>query len=317
MLSGKESANGSLQMGTGYTTKFADECNSVFALPSFYALLLKATFVTALVAVLYSAVLVDMAHDWWTEPSLSQGMLLPPLALYIAWLSRRHVLSYPATLDNRGLTLTALACLTFLLGRLASEFFLMRFSFVILLAGLIWTFWGIARLRALSLPMLLLATMVPLPVMLYNSLAAPLQLLASDLATQIAQALGVSVFRDGNVIQLAGTSLGVAEACSGLNSLSALLVASILLGFLLCCRAAARVAVVILSIPLAIGVNIVRVAGTAVIADYNQEFAEGFYHSFSGWLVFVAGFGALYLIARILHTLVDPKLIPRSRPQHE
>ena len=137
----------------------------------------------------------------------------------------------------------------FLLGKLASEFFLMRFSFVILVAGVVWTFWGLPRLRTLAFPFLLLATMVPLPVTVYNSLAAPLQLLASDLATRIAQSFGISVFRDGNVIQLAGTSLGVAEACSGLNSLSALIVGSLLLGYLLCSRTASRVLLFAAAIP--------------------------------------------------------------------
>jgi exosortase len=150
--------------------------------------------------------------------------------------------------------------------------------------------------------------MVPLPALVYNSLAAPLQLLASDLATRFAQSLGISVFRDGNVIQLAGTSLGVAEACSGLNSLSALIVGSVLLGFLLCSGWPSRVLLFLLAAPLAILVNIVRVAGTAILADYNQEFAEGFYHSFSGWLVFVAGFGALYVCAQILHATLDRKV---------
>ena len=246
-----------------------------------------------------------MAHDWWVDPALSQGLLLPPLALYFAWVNRGRMLSFASAIDNRGVLLTACACMMFLLGRFASEFFLMRFSFVVLLAGLIWTFWGFHRLRTLLFPLMLLATMVPLPVMVYNSLAAPLQLLASDLATRLAQGLGISVYRDGNVIQLAGTTLGVAEACSGLNSLSALIVGSLLLGFLVCSRLLSRVTLLLLAAPLAICVNIIRVAGTAIIADYNPALAEGFYHSFSGWLVFIAGFGALYLFAQILHRLVD------------
>src|SRR5207248_354562 len=142
--------------------------------------------------------------------------------------------------DRRGPILTALACCMFVMGKLASEFFMMRLSFVVLLAGLIWTFWGSQRLRTLTFPLLLLATMVPLPVMVYNSLAAPLQLFASDVATRIAQTLGISVFRDGNIIQLASGSLGVAEACSGLNSLSALVVGSLLLGYLFCSSLAGR-----------------------------------------------------------------------------
>jgi exosortase len=270
-----------------------------------YPMLLKIGVITGFLVILFGAILIDMAKDWWNEPSLSQGMLLPPLAGYVAWMQRRRTLSLPADADSRGLMVTASACLMFLMGRFAGEFFLMRFAFVVALVGMIWTFWGTARLKALSFPLLLLATMVPLPMLVYNSLAAPLQLLASDLATRFAQMMGISVFRDGNIIQLAGTSLGVAEACSGLNSLSALIVGSVLLGFLMCSGWVSRLLLFLLAAPLAVAVNIVRVAGTAIIADYNQEFAEGFYHSFSGWLIFLAGFGALYLCARLLHALFD------------
>lgn len=267
--------------------------------------LLKITTVAVLVCFLFGAALVDMAHDWWIEPAWSQGMLLPPLALYITWISRKQIFGLPVEPDSHGLLLTGFSCFVFVLGKLASEFFLTRISFVILLAGFILTFWGRRRLRALGFPLLLLATMVPLPVMFYNSVAAPLQLFASKAATQIVEALGVTVFRDGNIIQLAGISLGVAEACSGLNSLSALVVGSILLGFLSCSRAVSRVALIAISVPMAIGVNVLRVAGTAILADHNEELAMGFYHAFSGWLVFVAGFGLLYLCAKGLHFTLD------------
>jgi exosortase len=272
-----------------------------------YAPWIKIALVAALMGILFGTVLIHMARDWWNEPAWSQGMLLPPLAIYLAWLHREQTLSHTATLDRRGLLLIAFACFTFVVGNLAAEFFLARISFVILLTGLIWTFWGTPRLRTLAFPLLLLATMVPLPVIFYNSLAAPLQLLASDLATQIAQAIGISVFRDGNIIQLAGMSLGVEDACSGLNSLSALTVGSLLLGYLLCSRLLSRITLFLAAIPLAIFINIVRVAGTAMIADHNQEYALGFYHSFSGWLVFVAGFGCLYLFALVVHAILDPK----------
>lgn len=293
-------------MTTGIAVQGADEHKAVDR-GRIFALVLQIVAISGLMGILFGEVLIDMAHDWWTEAALSQGMLLPPLALYIAWLQRDRTLGYAAAPQRRGLLITALGCCMFILGKLASEFFMTRFSFVIIVTGLIWTFWGFNRLRTLTLPLLLLATMVPLPVMLYNSVAAPLQLLASDLAARIAQAAGISVFRDGNIIQLASGSLGVAEACSGLNSLSALLVGSILLGYLLCSHVPARVLLFLAAIPLAVVVNIIRVSGTAILADYNQEFAMGFYHSFSGWLVFVSGFGLLYLLARMLHALLDPK----------
>ena len=277
------------------------------SMPRRVAFWLKIAAIALLLGILYWSVLADMAHDWWIEPAWSQGILLPPLALYIAWMYRKQTFSLAGEPDSRGLLLTAFACVVFLLGKASSEFFLTRISFVILLTGVVWTFWGRRRLRALGFPLLLLATMVPLPVMFYNAVAAPLQLFASEAATQIVQTLGVSVFRDGNVIELAGISLGVAEACSGLNSLSALVVGSILLGFLLCTGTVSRTALFALSVPMAIGVNVLRVAGTAILADHDQELAMGFYHVFSGWLVFVAGFGLLYLCARILHSVFDAK----------
>lgn len=259
----------------------------------------------ALMALLYADTLVDMARDWWNVPAWSQGMLLPPLAAYIAWMRRETTLAHPAVTDSRGLLLAGFASLMFLSGRLASEFFLTRISFVLMLAGLVWSLWGAARLKTLVFPLLLLAAMVPLPALFYNAAASPLQLFASKIATSLAQAAGISVHQDGNIIELAGVSLGVAEACSGLNSLSALVVGSLLLGFTSCTGTAARLVLFAISIPLAVAINVVRVTATAILADYNQEFAMGLYHLFSGWLVFLAGLGVLYALALLLHRLLE------------
>ncbi len=257
----------------------------------------------ALIGVLYGQVLVDLAGDWWTEPSFSQGLLIPPLALYVAWTRRSLTLAHPIQPDNRGLWLIGFSCLLFMVGKLSAEFFFPRISFVLLIAGLAWTFWGYARLRTLAFPFVLLATMVPLPTLVYNAVSAPLQLFASDVSTSLAQLLGVAVYRDGNIIHLANISLGVEEACSGLNSLSALMVVSLLIGFLICPRMSVRVLLFALSIPLSIAVNILRVTGTAIIADYHEQFALGFYHSFTGWLVFIGGFAILYSLAKGLNWL--------------
>ncbi len=273
---------------------------------------LQVSILVTLMVILYAGVLTNLANDWLTEPSLSHGVLIPPLALYIAWKFRHLTFAQTVRADNRGLWLVAFACVLYILGRLGAEFFLPRVSFVILLAGLAWTFWGYRRLQTLAFPLLLLATMVPLPVLVYNSIAAPLQLFASDMATNLAQMVGVAVYRDGNIIHLANISLGVEEACSGLNSLSALMVASLLLGFLVCQGVAMRVLLFALSIPLSIAVNVVRVTGTAIIADYHEEFALGFYHSFSGWLVFLGGFAILYGFAIGLDRLARMRIGRRA-----
>lgn len=262
-------------------------------------ILITLCFAGLLVA-LYSWIAADLALEWWTEDSASYGMLIPPTALYIAYLRREYTFAIPARSDARGLWLLALGCALLLFGKLAAEFFLMRISMVFVLAGITWTFWGKERFKTLLFPFVLLLTMVPLPSLVYNAVAAPLQLFASKLATDFAQFLGVSAYRDGNVIQLANTSLGVAEACSGLHSLSALMVASLLLGYLESGTVFKRFLLFLFSVPFAIAVNVLRVSGTAVLADYKLEYAMGFYHSFSGWLVFIAGFVVLWVASKIL-----------------
>jgi exosortase len=248
-----------------------------------------------LLAALYYSVVPAMVDIWWNDPGYSHGLLIPPLALYIAWMHREEVFAAPATTDGRGLWLTAAACLLYLVGKLGAEFFLMRISLVVLLAGLVWTFWGAQRLRRLAFPLVLLLTMVPLPAVLYNRLAAPLQLFASEVASVSLQALSIPVYQDGNIIHLANTSLGVAEACSGLRSISSLSVLALVLGYLLNPRLGARVLLFLLAIPTAIAVNVLRIVGTALVAEQDPQLAEGFYHSFSGWLVFLVGFGGLYV----------------------
>lgn len=269
--------------------------------------LLGGAAIAGLLAVLYGRILPDMAVDWWTNEGNSHGLLIVPLVVYIVWRQRGSILAVPAAVDPRGLGLTLAACGTYVVGRVGAEFFLTRMSFVVLLAGLVWTFWGYERLRKLAFPVLLLATMVPLPTIVYNQLAAPLQLLASSVATDTARLLGVAVFREGNIIHLADTTLGVAEACSGLRSLSSLVIGALLLGYLDLDRVWARVVLFALAIPAAIVTNVIRVAGTALLSDRDPELGTGFYHTFSGWLVFLAGLAILLVVAKLLKKLSESR----------
>jgi exosortase len=257
----------------------------------------------ALVALLYGNLLGGLALDWWNEPGLSYGLLVAPLALWVAYQGRQRTLAVPATPDAAGLVAVAGACLCYVAGMLAAEVFLQRISLPALLAGLTWTHWGRARLRTLTFPLMLLAAMVPLPGLVYGSLSLPLQLLASNIGADVARLFGVVVLREGNVLHLAGVSLGVEEACSGLNSLAALMVTSIVLGFLVCRNAWSRVALFLCWGPIATGVNVLRVSMTAVLADFDRAFALGFYHLFSGWLVYLAAFLLLYGTAEALNRI--------------
>jgi exosortase len=259
----------------------------------------------ALLGGLYGQIAFGLADDWWNDPKASHGLLVPPLAAYIAWKRKHLTLSIPSAPDLHGLFLILAGCLTLVIGKLGAEFFLSRISLVILLAGFVYTFWGKQRLATLGFPLLLLATMVPLPVIVYNQLAQPLQLFASQVSTKVAQFFGVSVFTEGNVIQLATTTLGVEEACSGLRSLAALIVMALLLGFIVCRRPLLRVLLLVLAFPIAVFVNVLRVAGTAILADKNPDLAMGFYHTFSGWIIFLVGIGLVFSACQLLHKFLD------------
>jgi exosortase len=261
--------------------------------------------IAILTAVLYADTAIGWARQCWEDDSYSHGLLVAPLSLYLVWKQRLRLARLPAVPDGRGMLLVAAGCLACLMGRLGAELFLSRSSFVILAAGLIWTFRSGATLRHLAFPLLLGLSAIPIPVIVYNSLAAPLQLLASQAATWATQALGISVYRDGNIIQLAGTSLGVAEACSGLRSLASLSVAALLLGYLECRRIRTRVLLLLLALPIAVFINIIRVAGTAVLAEHDPALAMGFYHSITGWLVFVGGFVILYGATRCVRRILE------------
>lgn len=259
--------------------------------------LLPIALVSALLIGLYWDVVAGMAEIWWTDPAYSHGILIPPLALYIAWIQKDETLSAPVRPSAWGLWVTAFGCSVLLVGKLGAEYFLTRQSLVIILTGIVLTYWGLPRLRSLAFPLVLLATMVPIPSIVYNKLAAPLQLFSSTVASQTLELMGIPVFRDGNVMNLPEISLGVAEACSGLRSLSSLTVLALVVGFFVLSTLWGKTLLFLLAAPAAITINVVRVTATALMAREDARLAEGFFHSFSGWIVFIMGFALLYAVA--------------------
>lgn len=251
----------------------------------------------ALLIAMYWDVVPSMFDVWMNDPGYSHGILIPPLAAYVAWLHKDEILALKPTRDMRGILLTLAGCTVFVLGRLGAEFFLTRISMVIILAGMAWTFWGVARTRKLAFSLFLLATMVPIPAIVYNRLAAPLQLFASEVSGAVLETMGIPVFRDGNILHLAEISLGVAEACSGLRSISSLTVLALVVGYFVLQKTSWRVLLFFLAFPTAISVNVLRIVITAIAAREDAALARGFFHSFSGWVVFLLGFILLYAMA--------------------
>jgi exosortase len=255
----------------------------------------------------YQAVITELVHDWATDGNYSHGFIIVPLALYFAWQRRDAFAAAPLRPSAGGLLLLAGSMAVFGVGVLGAEEFLTRISMIGCVAGAIVFLCGWSWLRIATFPLAVLLLMIPLPAIAFNQIAFPLQLLASRFGEQILHASGVPVLREGNLIVLPNTTLEVAEACSGIRSLVSLVTVGVAYGALVESRPWARVALVAATIPIAIVTNGLRVAGTGLAAHYvGPQAAEGFFHTFSGWLMFVGALvllGALHGSARLVKPL--------------
>ncbi len=254
----------------------------------------------ALVA-LYWSVFPRLLRQWATNDDYTHGFLILPLALYFVWNGRERLKSLAREPNLWGTALLVAGLLMLWVGSVGAELFLQRSSFIVVLAGLVWLLLGAGFLRALAFPLAFLVFMVPLPAVVMNAVAFPLQLFAARTATFCMQAAGIPVLREGNVIVLAQTTLEVAEACSGIRSLQALLALGAVYGYFTQRLVWKKWALLFLSVPIAIAANAFRVAGTGFLAHYwGGEVAQGFYHGFAGWLVFVVAFALLLACGRVL-----------------
>jgi exosortase len=254
--------------------------------------------VTGLIWV-YAPVLAGLVRQWSSDDNYSHGYFVIPLAAYFAWERREALLGAPRQPSAAGAALVAASLLLLVAGTLGAELFLTRVSLVGVLAGSVLFVWGRAPFRLLLFPMAFLLLMIPLPAIVFNQIAFPLQLLASQVGETAIAAAGIPVLREGNVLHLPARTLEVAEACSGIRSLVSLLMLAIVLGCFTEPRMPARVLLVVAAVPIAILANAARVAGTGLVAEWvSPAAADGFFHSFSGWLIFIVAFAGLLLFQR-------------------
>jgi len=237
-----------------------------------------------------------LVRDWWTNPEAGHGLLLAPLALWLAWRSGLRADRAPQPVW--GVVLLAGAVLVRYASGLAAEAFTMRMSLLMAVGALVVFGWGWKQLRQWWLPAALLFLSVPWPALITNAIALPLQFQASRMGAALLRAREIPVLLAGNVIDLPGHRLFVTEACSGLRSLTALLALGVLVGGLWLRTPVARIVVLLLAIPVAIVINAVRVFFTGFLVFFvDPKMGEGFMHLTEGWLLFIVAFGILGLIA--------------------
>lgn len=262
-------------------------------------------------AALYRDVAVKLVSDWAIDDNYSHGFLIVPIALYFVWERRRRLAAAPVEPSAWGLAIIAGSLATLVAGVLGAELFLTRVSMIGVVAGTVLFVLGWSHLRILTLPIAFLLLMIPIPAIIFNQIAFPLQLLASRFGEATLNAFSVPVLREGNVIILANTTLEVAEACSGIRSLVSLLTLGIVYGYFTDPRGWIRAGIALATVPIAIVANGARVAGTGIAAHYyGAEAATGFFHTFSGWLVFVVSFAMLFVVMRLV-VLLSPPAVQR------
>jgi len=248
--------------------------------------------------ILFASPGASLVRDWLHEDDAGHGLLLFPVALWLAWRSGLREDATPQPGWGAAILVASVMCR--FLGALAAEFFTQRFSIWLATVGLVVFYFGWRQARHWWLPLTLLVLAIPLPALVTNQLAIPLQFQASRLGTALIRMRDIQVRTTGNVIQIPEGTLFVAEACSGLRSLSALIALGVMIGGLYLRSITGRVAIFVLAIPLAIVLNGVRIFLTAFLMHFvDPALAQGFMHQSEGFGMFAVALACLAGIASI------------------
>lgn len=255
----------------------------------------------ALLLWMYFPTLAHLVAQWWNDPNFSHGFFVPLFSVFVIWQARSRLAMVRVQPSWWGLPFLVAGLGILILGQMGAEIFLSRVSLLILLAGLIILFLGLNFFRELLFPWAFLFLMIPVPAIVFNQITFPLQILASKVASTVLPWMGVPVLREGNVIILPAMALEVAEACSGIRSLMSLLTLAIIYGYLMERKNSIRVLLALASIPIAVAANSFRIVGTGLLVQYwDPAKAQGFFHEFSGWLIFVISLCMLYALHRVV-----------------
>jgi exosortase D (VPLPA-CTERM-specific) len=271
----------------------------IFRLTSMSWVLLAGAMIAAVLAV--KTGLSQMLEWLLTRPEYSHGILIPFIAAFLVWQRRDQIERMPFTGSWAGLGLVLFGVALGVIGKLSTLFTIEHYSVVITLYGLVLALTGWRVFRLLWVPLLVLLFMVPLPDFLYDDFSAQLQLLSSRVGVWFIRLLGISVYLEGNVIDLGIYKLQVAEACSGLRYLFPLMTLGFLMAYFFKAAFWKRALLFLSSIPITILMNSFRIGTIGVMVEHwGVQMAEGFLHEFQGWIVFMASSAIMVLEIMLL-----------------
>jgi exosortase len=243
-----------------------------------------------LLIAVYAPLLAGLAQQWSTDPDMSHGFFVLPVAAFVVWRKRAELAAIRRVPNWWGLAIVAWGALQMLLGTLAAQVFITRTAFLVSLAGAILFVGGTQAFRILAFPLLLLLFLFPIPAVLYARVTLPLQIFASAAAETLLNWIGIPVLRDGNILELPHQRLSVVEACSGIRSLLSLAFLSLVYAYFFDQRIAARWILLAATVPIAIAANAARITLMGVFD------LQGPSHLFEGWVLFVVALGLLVTV---------------------
>ena len=253
---------------------------------------------------MYFTIVPQMVMVWYTDENYSHGFLVPIIAGYFLWQRWPDLRDRLVKPDWTGLVVIVWGVVQLLAAWLSTEYFTMRTSLIILLAGMTLFWFGREVLKGMALPIGYLFLMVPIPYIIYDIAAFPLKLFVTKVSVAFMKMVGVVVLREGNIIMFPSTTLEVADACSGIRSLISLLAIAVAYSFLMKTSNVRHWIIIFSAIPIAVATNALRVIVTGILAQWwGAKAAEGFFHEFAGMAVFVLAMAILVLFGELMRRI--------------
>lgn len=264
-------------------------------------------------AAVFSPVVPAMVGTWLNHSDNSHALLVPLIAMYFVWIKREELGRIEISGSAVGGLFLAGTLVVYLVSFVGGIAVFARLMIVFSLFGLLWSCMGWQVVRVLAFPLGFLVFMVPVPDSVLGMVSFPLQLLATKIAAGVIQFCSIPVYREGNMLYFVHTQLEVAEACSGIRSIMALTMLSVIFAHLSGNGWWRKALLIFSAIPIAMLANILRVSGTGILAHFfGDKVARGFLHEFSGLAVFVFGLVLLFLVFNLLNRIGNSNPRPGS-----
>jgi len=251
----------------------------------------------------------DMVYRWNSQEEYGYGYLIPVISAFFVWQRKNELLKQRFKPSWFGVFVVIIAGALFFLGAVATTHTLSQYALVLTVLGFALSIMGWQAFRIVAIPLALLLFMVPLPPFIYNTMSTKLQLISSEMGVAVIRLFGISVYLEGNVIDLGTFKLQVVEACSGLRYLFPLVSLSFIAAYIYKAELWKKAFVFLSSIPITVFMNSFRIGVIGVLVEYyGIKQAEGFLHEFEGWFIFMACMGILFLEMWLLSRVGKHKL---------